>query len=195
MPNSVAVKHGGYLYPTVQIDNQCWLKENMDLGVMIMGNIDMTNNGIIEKYCYDNKPENCRIYGGLYQWDELMQYITLEDAQGICPEGWHVSTYTEWEMLIATRSANELKEKGTSHWLTGNDANNSTGFTALPAGYRIYNGTSFEMIYEGNGFFNSLEYSQDPLLAWDNTMYYSSSWILSGTKWKTTGKSMRCVQD
>ena len=47
----------------------------------------MTNNGIIEKYCYDNNPANCAIYGGLYQWNEMMQYTTQQGAQGICPNG------------------------------------------------------------------------------------------------------------
>ncbi len=190
-----AVKHGGYLYPTVQIDNKCWLKENMNIGIMVHGDTNMTNNNIIEKYCYDNKTENCDVYGGLYQWDELMEYSTQVGAQGICPNGWHISTLNEWDSLIVARSANELKEKGTTHWLPGNNANNSSGLTALPAGYKNATSGSFEMIYEGNGFFSSKEYDVDTLMAWDKTMYYASSWILGGPKWKTTGKSVRCIMD
>ncbi len=51
---------------------------------MIPGANNMTNNGIIEKYCYDNNEANCDIYGGLYQWNEMMQYVTTEGVQGIC---------------------------------------------------------------------------------------------------------------
>jgi len=190
-----AVKHDGYLYPTVQIDNKCWLKENMNIGIMVHGDTNMTDNNIIEKYCYDNKTENCDVYGGLYQWGELMQYATQEGAQGICPNGWHISTLNEWTMLIAGRSAYELKEKGTTHWLPGNSASNSSGFTALPAGYRGWNSGSFEMIEEGCDFFTSKEYSVDTLYAVDKTMYYASSWIVGGNAWKTHGESVRCVKD
>lgn len=194
-PNNVAVKHSGYLYPTVQINEQCWLKENMNIGTMINGDTNMTDNGIIEKYCYDNESVNCAVYGGLYQWDELMQYSTQEFSQGICPFGWHISTYSEWEILISERSANELKEKGDSHWLTGNSGNNSSGFTALPAGYRGWNSGSFDMIYEGCDFFTSTEYEIDDDYSWARSMYYASSWIGGGNAWKTHGLSIRCLKD
>lgn len=98
-------------------------------------------------------------------------------------------------VLISDHSADELKEMGTTHWLPGIFANNISGFTALPAGYRRFDGYSFEMIQEGNGFFSTLEWEMNNLLAWDMTMYYASSWIVTGTKWKTTGKSVRCVKD
>ncbi|MBI4646978.1 MAG: hypothetical protein HY738_10410 [Bacteroidia bacterium] len=51
-----------------------------------------TNNGIAEKYCYSNNSSNCDTYGGLYEWNEMMQYA-VSDAQmtgttkGICPTG------------------------------------------------------------------------------------------------------------
>lgn len=190
-----AVKYGEHLYPTVQIENQCWLKENLNIGTMILGDSNMLDNGIVEKFCYDNINENCLKYGGLYQWDELMNYSNEEEEQGICPENWHISKDNDWKLITNTHSADELKERGIKHWLPGNNANNSSGFTALPAGYRSYDGSSFEMLQEGNGFFTSLEYDLDNLQAMDRTMYYSSSWILGGPKWKTTGKSVRCVRD
>ncbi|MDR3668834.1 MAG: FISUMP domain-containing protein, partial [Ignavibacteriaceae bacterium] len=64
------VNYSGQKYTTVQIGNQCWLKENLNVGVMINGSSEQTNNGIIEKYCYQNDPANCIKYGGLYQWNE-----------------------------------------------------------------------------------------------------------------------------
>ena len=70
------VSYGGKDYNTVLIGSQCWLKENLDVGTMINGSNQQTNNGIIEKYCYNNVPNNCSTYGGLYQWNEAMQYFT-----------------------------------------------------------------------------------------------------------------------
>ncbi len=62
----------GQTYNTVQIDDQCWLAENLNIGIMINGAYNQSDNGVINKYCYDNDPSNCEIYGGLYQWDEMI---------------------------------------------------------------------------------------------------------------------------
>src|ERR1035437_1786144 len=68
------VAYSGKIYSTIQIGTQCWLKENLDVGNMIHGIDTAKNNGIIEKYCYNDDPANCTTYGGLYQWNEAMQY-------------------------------------------------------------------------------------------------------------------------
>src|SRR5208283_4895597 len=82
-PSSVV--YAGKTYNTVLIGNQCWFKENLDVGTMISGSDSMKNNGTIEKYCYNDDPASCAAYGGLYQWDEAMRYSTIEGSQGICP--------------------------------------------------------------------------------------------------------------
>ena len=61
---------------------------------------DASDNGIIEKYCYNNDTANCNIYGGLYDWNEMMQYDTIEGTQGICPPGWHLPSESEWDILV-----------------------------------------------------------------------------------------------
>jgi hypothetical protein len=48
------VSYEGKTYNTVLIGDQCWLKENLDVGEMIQGASNQTNNSIIEKYCYGN---------------------------------------------------------------------------------------------------------------------------------------------
>jgi len=56
----------------------------MNKSVVILTNVThsyKTDNGIIEKYCYNDNPSNCNTYGALYQWDELMQYISEVGAQ------------------------------------------------------------------------------------------------------------------
>ncbi|MBK7631803.1 MAG: hypothetical protein IPJ23_14075 [Ignavibacteriales bacterium] len=96
------VSYGGKDYNTVLIGNQCWLKENLNVGTMINSTGSgflQTNNGIIEKYCYDNNPANCEIYGGLYEWPEAMQYSTTPGSQEICPLGWHIPTLADFQTL------------------------------------------------------------------------------------------------
>ncbi|MBI9038769.1 MAG: hypothetical protein JEY97_11600 [Bacteroidales bacterium] len=51
-------------YNTVQIGEQCWMAENLNIGTIINGSEDMTDNGVIEKYCNDNNTTNCNEYGG-----------------------------------------------------------------------------------------------------------------------------------
>lgn len=52
---------------------------------MITANQNSTNNGVIEKICYNDDPNNCTVYGALYQWQEAMQYNYTPGTQGICP--------------------------------------------------------------------------------------------------------------
>ena len=66
----------------MQIGSQCWLRENLDVGTMVLGAQEQTDNGTIEKYCYDDNPANCATYGGLYQWNEAMQYDTTARGAG-----------------------------------------------------------------------------------------------------------------
>jgi len=202
-PGTAAITYHGQTYNTVQIFDQCWLKENMNIGIMINGDTNMKDNGIIEKYCYDNNERNCDVYGGLYQWDEMMQYITLPGVQGICPVGWHISTDEEWTQLSDSlggggHAGRDVKETGTSHWFSPNSASNLTGFTALPGGYRGYNSGTFEMLGEGADFFTSTEGSGPYPFVFYRSLYYASSMMGgsgSGGVWKTHGNSVRCIKD
>ena len=72
------------------------LAQNLNVGTRINGLQEQTNNGIIKKHCNGDLDSNCNVYGGLYQWDEAMQYVTTEGVKGICPTGWHLPTDAEW---------------------------------------------------------------------------------------------------
>ncbi len=74
-------------------------KRNLNVGTMINGNQNQEDNGTIEKYCYDNNSSHCDTYGGLYQWNEIMQHTTTPGLQGICPPDWHIPTNEEWKQL------------------------------------------------------------------------------------------------
>lgn len=148
-PNPPIVIYEGHTYNTVQIGLQCWLKENLDVGTQIDGSTDPADNGIIEKYCFDDLAVNCELYGGLYLFHEMMNYNTDPGTQGICPEGWHIPTDNEWctvsQFVDSTVNCNTLyfsgedagiKMKSTTGWDDGGNGDNSSGFTALPGGVR-----------------------------------------------------------
>ena len=89
----------GKTYNTVEIDGSCWMAENLDHGTFINSSTVQSNNSTIEKYCYNDDNANCSTLGGLYSWNELMEYSNTEAGQGICPDGWHIPTDAEWYSL------------------------------------------------------------------------------------------------
>lgn len=95
----------GNVYNVIEIGGRCWTKQSLRTGTRIGSGTPQSNNGTIEYYCYGNTASNCTSNhpnqpdGGLYTWDEAMQYVTTEGAQGICPAGWHIPTDSEWNAL------------------------------------------------------------------------------------------------
>jgi uncharacterized protein (TIGR02145 family) len=160
-PGTPTVSHQGRIYHTVQVGSQCWLKENLDIGTMIQGDANQTDNEVIEKYCYNNDTANCAAYGGLYQWGEAMKYDTIQASQGLCPPGWHMPTWTEFDTLSAAvgGDGNALKEIG-----QGGYATNTSGFSALLAGYRRGGGEFWYRWWDGF-FWTSTQYAYDPTAA------------------------------
>ncbi len=198
--NSVptSITYEGQTYNIIQVGSQYWFKENLNVGTMIDGGTNQTDNGQIEKYCYDNDAANCATYGGLYQWDEMMQYSTQPGTQGICPTGWHIPTHVEWLVLTnflggESVAGGKLKETDTLHWNSPNTgANNQTGFTALPAGWRFDNG-SFGYIGEIAVWWNSTEYSDST--SWDRYLVNNTGLVNAEYSGKEDGFSVRCIKD
>ncbi len=176
------VTYEGKTYNTAQIGTQCWLKENLDVGTMIQVNQNPSNNATIEKYCYNNNPNNCATYGGLYQWNEAMAYGTTPGSKGICPDGWHIPTRAELETLTAAVNSdgNALKKVG-----QGNGTNIS-GFSAMLAGFR-YNYSSFGYLGQDTFFWSSTEY-------YGLSLYQSGNIILENYV-NEVGYSLRCIKN
>jgi len=204
---SVLTDVDGNTYNTVQVGDQCWMKENLRVGTMINGENDQTDNDTIERYCYVYYFNYCGSHGGLYQWDEMMQYSTDEGTQGICPTGWHIPSDADWKVLemtlgmtqvqadsIGWRGTDEggkLKESGPNYWLTPNvGATNSSGFSGMPGGNRLdgsfYNLTSAAFIW------SSSEDDSDAMIRY---LHYTNARIYRAGYDKTLGLSVRCVKN
>jgi uncharacterized protein (TIGR02145 family) len=181
--------HYGKLYNTVLIGDQCWLKENLDVGTRIDVSQSQSDNGIFEKYCYDDNPNNCDTYGGLYYWNEAMQYVITEGAQGICPPDWHIPTLAEFQTLTAMVSNNSLALIASSK-----GGSNTSGFSALLAGASGPDGGGYFFgLGNGNYFWTSSE------VGGGVGAYYM--WLtltvinLTAYAYGTQGFSVRCVMD
>jgi len=221
-PGDSIINYGGQSYPTVIIGDQIWMAKNLNIGGMIDSTQNQTDNTLMEKYCYHNSTANCDTYGGLYQWAEMVQYlygatnttswnpVPGGNVQGICPPGWHIPTDAEWKTLEMHlgmtqtetdvwdwrgihNEGGKLKEIGTMHWDSPNTgATNSSGFTALPGGYRYSNGSFHYLDYYGY-WWSSSETSDAG--AWDRGLSYGYGQVFRGGYEKTGGFSVRCLKD
>jgi len=191
-PSLSTLKYAGKTYHTVQIGEQCWLKENLNIGTMIKANQEQSDNKIIEKYCFDDYAPNCEKYGGLYLWSEAMQYSRIPGAQGICPSGWHIPTKTEFNILasIVNNDGNKLKLVG-----VGSDSGlgtNTSGFSALMSSDRNDEGAFDDLGYSAF-FWGSTQ--QGAKLAFDFCLGKNDNEILQGYDSKALGVNIRCIKD
>ncbi len=139
------------IYKIIQIGAQCWMQENLRYAsVSIPFDDPQTDNCLVERNCLAGDPD-CLLNGGFYQWDELMQYNAVSQAQGLCPPGWHIPDEAEWDILIAAVSG------GTGNGTAGSfmkDINLSSSFQAEPAGiFYLNNLQSFTTSYAKATFF------------------------------------------
>lgn len=208
------VEYEGQVYNTIQIFNQCWLKENLNVGTMLEGNELTSDNGIIEKYCYNNEPDSCAELGGFYPWDEMMQYSTQPGEQGICPPGWHIPTDEEWKVLEGAVDSQfgigdqewDLENtrgfdaganlKSTSGWINIGNGLDLFGFSGLSTGNWWLGSPYFFGHGQYTDFWVSDENKNNTYMAWDHYLYAGSP-KTTRTYYKKDnyGLSVRCIKD
>ena len=125
------------VYRKVKIGGQVWMRQNLNFVI----------NDSYGHYCYDNSADSCAKYGRLYTWAAAMDSLTtgcgynVECAadtgrvQGICPDGWRLPDTADWNALFAA-VGEDLDTAGTA-------LKNSSGFAALPSGYRSTGGNFY----------------------------------------------------
>jgi len=194
-------------YETVLIGTQCWMAENLNIGTRIDGGIDATEGETIEKYCYDDNLTNCDLYGGLYQWNELMQYSTSEGTQGICPDGWSVPTDLEWKTLegfvdsnypvgdpvwdnTGWRGQDAGKHLKSSTGWSSNSGDDLYGFTALPGG--MVEGAVFKDLIGYTYLWTSTDNGNN---AWFRALAHDRDDVYRSNFSKSFGCSLRCIKD
>jgi uncharacterized protein (TIGR02145 family) len=169
--NIVTDIRDGKTYKTVTLGKQTWLAENL--------NYEMQGS-----WCID-----CEVYGRSY---------TYEAAKRACLTGWHLPSEAEWTILTdfaggGSVVGGNLKEAGTLHWKSPNTgATNSSGFTALPHGFRTLLGylsepTKFAMFWTSTEsiFPNIKSFRLD----------YNKSTALIVESDRNIGNSIRCIKD
>ena len=189
--------------PSITICNQVWSLRNLDVDTYANGDPipEVTDGATWDSlttgaWCWNlNDSANGLIYGKLYNW------YAVNDPRGLAPQGWHVSTENDWLTLIdclgAPTAGQQTKEAGNAHWSSPNTNTNSSGFTALPSGYR----TSYNQGIDGFGGLSTYGWF------WTSTpnglteaitfimIYNSDAIIPSNPLLKRVGLAVRLVQD
>ncbi|MBR4217775.1 MAG: fibrobacter succinogenes major paralogous domain-containing protein [Bacteroidales bacterium] len=212
----------GHKYDAVRIGNQVWMAENLRTTKYADGTeIPLDTVVVPSRYYPDNNAANVEKYGYLYNWEAVMngELDTLHGrVQGICPTGWHVPSDVEWQELLdyvwTQVNPNKAYDKpakalaSTEGWLpSSNDGspgcdpskNNSTGFSALPAGIAVISDENIilEISYMGHyAYFWSSDYD-----IVSEQFYYGKSWWLDNMDSELRNEmlmgagSVRCLRD
>jgi len=174
------------------------------------------NNAITAAYCDNNTPSNTTTYGRIYNWytvdNNAATKMASNGGKNVCPTGWHVPKDEEWTILTEYLISHGYGYQGsgnyigksmasTSGWTTdptagniGNDqaSNNSSGFTALPSGYRFDYGAFYDNGYNAHWWSSSENSTTSGILRHIgchtpnvHTYYYE----------KQFGFSVRCLKD
>ena len=202
-----------YLYSTytgwdgTAIRTYTIMVQNLDYAeVITLGAEEQDNDTKVEKYCYNDIPQNCDFYGGLYQWAEMMNlpyecntiscaHLIQDQHQGICPDGWHLITNPEIRAAINSTDDGIEGVKSQGPWAIGGGMNTS-GFTLLGAGMRYRDATYIDLNKTAYWYFPT-EHSTNPLRGGSGSISGNEGVfrIDNGYNTKKDGFSARCVMD
>jgi len=195
----------GKTYETIKIGGQVWMTENLAYLPSVSPS-SLSSETAPYYYVYDyqgtdvaaaKQHTNYTTYGVLYNWPAAM---------AACPAGWHLPSDAEWKELeislgmtqaeadeIGLRGTNQgTQMKTTSGWLGYGNGTNTSGFSALPGGYRNLNGGEFNNIDYTAYWWSSAEQSGSG--AWYRYIDHSYTVVLRFSADKMFGFSVRCVR-
>ena len=172
-------------YPTIKIGTQCWMAVNLNFGNTVPSSSMQRDNCLVEKYCFNDNAANCSSLGGLYQWDEMMQFNDLEGIQGLCPPAWHIPAENEWTTLFNFFTSNgfagsPLKSTGYS------------GFNALLTGIHFDN-VNWNFSNFAAFFWSST--SDGATRAWAHSMNTINPSVSYYPGNRSNAFSVRCIKD
>jgi uncharacterized protein (TIGR02145 family) len=188
----------GEVFKTVKIGTQTWMAENLcatkyNDGTMIPLVTDDAawSNLATPGFCWYNNDSTRykNIFGAVYNW------YTVNTGK-LCPKGWHMPIDEEWSTLTTylggeSIAGAKLKQAGTQYWYPNPGVTNETGFTALPAGWRYFDGEYGQGL--SSFWWSSTESSATQ--AWARGMYNDWKSVGRVARDKRNGSSVRCIKD
>lgn len=209
---SMTDERDGKVYKTVIIGTQVWMAENLNY-------YDAADLNVKEKSWCFGKSDNgdsttCDVSGRLYTWAAAMDSVgawstngkgcgdgktcTLTaTVQGVCPEGWHLPSFSEWYTLFTAVGGSTPGKvlKSQTGWNSDGNGTDAFGFSALPAGLRGVRNYDVYFLHDGGyaSFWSSTENSSD--LAYSMLLDYISADAGLGNASKGLAFYVRCLRD
>lgn len=193
-----------YIYPGITIGEQVWLAKNLRTSVFSNGDpipqvtdeeawIELGNLGEGGYVFFENQNLNIYPKGKLYNW------YAVNDSRNICPEGWHVPSKEDWEILINflnnqtdSIAGGRMKAIGSEFWgNTNTGAVNEPGFFAIPSGKRGEDG-AFELANQA-WWWSVSETGETTATVYSVTN--NSEKVFERSRPKSFGMAVRCVKD
>lgn len=161
----------GKSYRTVVVGTQTWMTQNL--------NFTVTGSA-----CYENKKQNCEELGRLYDWNM---------AKSACPDGWHLPTEDEWDLLEQAAGGDSAGYhlKSSSGWDNQGNGSNSKGFDGIPSGDLSKTGL---YLHRGVGATYWTASGKFGGGAWFRSLDFFDTRILHDNAEKSAGFSVRCVK-
>lgn len=204
----------GNVYHTVKIGNQVWTVENLRTtkyndGTVIPHVTDSVGWTSLKTgaYCYfANKISYKEKYGALYNWYAV-------GTGKLAQKGWHVPTDKDWAVLMEYLMANGYTHDGSQFvntiakslaaktgWIVSmgigtigkeTNKNNTTGFSALPGGYRGISGYFFGEKYIGI-WWSAVDIGSN---AFCFSIFYDNAFLSNSSNFKECGYSVRLIKE
>lgn len=188
-------------FKTVTMGTQQWMAENLNVGAFRNGDPipeaktkvqwEAAYKNEAAAWCYyNNDSANGKKFGRLYNW------YAVNDQRGLAPTGWHVPSDQEWTVLVSYlggENAAGLKMKSSTGWNGSGSGNNSSGFTGLPGGERLYEDAGFHGKGEIGFWWSSTK--NDKWNAWYRALHCSYTLAGRDNGGMNTGFSVRCVKN
>ena len=210
---SMTDSRDGQTYKTVTIGSQTWMAQNLNYAYIGVSYYTKAFASDSTSWCYYNAKSNCDIYGRLYTWSAAMDSAGIVSQKngavacgvgsmckpnsphrGICPEGWHVPTQSEFDALyrmIGGKSTAGTKLKSISGWDEEKNGIDAFGFGLLPAGFR-YDGGQYMGLGENGSLWSASEYGANAAII---QLFSGGESLDSGMSSKSEGSSLRCIKD
>lgn len=212
MDCGIVADYDGNLYKTVVIGDQCWMRENLRTTHYADGTLiaDGTSNsssvayrykGYVSEAQHQQDPSIFVRCGYLYNWPAVMHGASSSNAnpsgvQGICPNGWHVPSKLEMEIMLDF-------VKSDLRYSCGNNSDNiakalasTTGWqnvsTACYIGYDVNSNNATRFSAQAAGYGYPYNAYQSGAAIYTATAYNSSAYRLYLQKSSSTASDINC---
>lgn len=196
----------GREYSTRLYGTDCWMTQNLNHGELVISDQPgslMPDDGIVQRYCYNNNPVYCDHDGALYEWAEAVGHTSgshgdPSGVQGVCPPGWHLPSDAEWQDLERSVGMSEADVQRLDEWRgegigTFLKQGGGSAFEARLVGWRSAVDGSFNDRSDYGGWWTARLGNENPETAFNRGVARPRTTVDRRRYANKTGLAVRCM--